>query len=798
MKTWQNSIENVLHAHSRAITDINFSLHDPDILATCAVDSFVHCWDLRAPARPVISFSDWFAGATQVKWNRQISHVIASSHDRFLQIWDKRNGAYPVRTIEAHSTKIYGLDWNRTRPDALVTCSLDKTIKFWNCSVEGDLPERVIHTPFPVWRARHTPFGRGVLAMPQRGNGDLHLYSQFPTEGDEDGVQVHSFSGHKGQVKEFLWRPRGAVIDRLDHREFQLVSWGTDRDLRLHRISQQVLVAVGYEKGKSVYPSVNYPRHGAIYKTFRDEHPEHISSGMFESQDTNLPRTQPAEHHRIHSNVGIGMGNVSMPYARGWTQGGNMGSRIGMHGKSTLRADMNPIAWMRGVRISGWDVETLGDEISHVGEKFTKVEFEFVNVGQRKATVSMHGPWGPEGGSVFLKIDIRFPPEYPGAAVPVFVIQKTAAVTAGLVKTITSGLRKISETYLLRKRGCLEGVLRYLLGELSVEDSIAWALREAAEPIKSPGLLEDDDTSDEDDEDGLHRQDLGLSSSELRQGNPPPEPYRTCGALWTNDGRLVCFFPPKKEKGVAFVDSMSFSEMARLSRSDRVFEGFGRFQTSSPGPRHPAGTGTGTVTVTDDGASDYSDDSSNESSSSSGSSDPDLLGSLPQFQGPNAWRSGSLGFYRSRSEDNSQKSTTGVGTVKSPSDGHHNTVCIYDLRDLLPAKRDLAEQYQILGNRPDVCEHNMAVAANSGNTDLAHVWGLIKLMLQNRITVESTQDEDLLAVARRARSDIKRKDSGVDLSYDNENKNDSWMRFRHGKIRWGEHPLGGRWLVPAL
>src|SRR5438034_6129672 len=140
MKTGQNSIERVLHAHSRAITDINFSAHHPDMLATCAVDSFVHCCDLRvpAPARPAVSFSDWFAGATQVKWNRQDSHVIASSHDRFLRIWDDRKGAYPIRTIEAHSTKIYGIDWNRTRPDALVTCSLDQTIKFWNCSVEGD------------------------------------------------------------------------------------------------------------------------------------------------------------------------------------------------------------------------------------------------------------------------------------------------------------------------------------------------------------------------------------------------------------------------------------------------------------------------------------------------------------------------------------------------------------------------------------------------------------------------------------------------------------------------------------
>ena len=48
MKTWQNSIEIVLHAHSRAITDINFSAFHPDVLATvpwtalCTAGIYVH------------------------------------------------------------------------------------------------------------------------------------------------------------------------------------------------------------------------------------------------------------------------------------------------------------------------------------------------------------------------------------------------------------------------------------------------------------------------------------------------------------------------------------------------------------------------------------------------------------------------------------------------------------------------------------------------------------------------------------------------------------------------------------
>lgn len=273
MSNPRSSIEHVLHGHTRAICDINFSAHHPDILATCSVDSFVHCWDIRSPSRPALSFCDWVAGATQVKWNRQDSHLLASSHDKKLRIWDDRKGAYPLRTIEAHSTKIYGVDWNRNHADSLITCSLDKTIKFWNIKTSKDEPEQVIRTAFPVWRARYTPFGSGLLAMPQRGNNDLHLYQRrSPIEQDEwgDSIPVHRFHGHEDQVKEFLWRSRGAIAESRDHRQFQLVSWGKDKVLRLHRLEKQVLKGVDYEEGQEFHVKINFTRKNAVYKSFRN------------------------------------------------------------------------------------------------------------------------------------------------------------------------------------------------------------------------------------------------------------------------------------------------------------------------------------------------------------------------------------------------------------------------------------------------------------------------------------------------------------------------------------------------
>ncbi|WEW56722.1 hypothetical protein PRK78_002171 [Emydomyces testavorans] len=790
MKSWENPIEYVLHAHSRAITDINFSAHHPDVLATCAVDSFVHCWDLRIPVKPAVSFSDWFAGATQVKWNRQDSHIIASSHDRFLHIWDDRKGALPIRTIEAHNTKIYGVDWNRMRPEAVVTCSLDKTIKFWDYSLESGVPEKVIHTPFPVWRARHTPFGWGVLAMPQRGNSDLHLYSRIFRDAaeDTDPPLVHSFPGHKGQVKEFLWRPRGSVIDSLDHREFQLVSWGTDRELRLHRVNPEILKGVGYEKGKSFNPLLNITRRGAVYKTFHDES---RAIGPLEQSNSDAPNGGVNSYHQAAS----GIGGISMPYSRRWTQGGPVG-QFGIHGKAPFRADMNPISWMRGVKVSGWEVETLGDEITHVGERFTRVAFESVSVSQRKATISLHGPWGSDNSSAFLRVDIKFPVGYPKAAVPVFSVQKTTSVTPQLAKTITSGLQTVSEAYLSKERGCLEGVLRYLLGEYTVDEIVAMIQDESDEVTKSPGILDDVESSDEDEDVGQFQgNDLTLSSSELLRpvnANIMVPVAKACGALWARDGRLVCFFPPKEEKVASFLDSIGLREMTRLSRSNRVFEAFGRFQTSSPGPKDVVGTETSNGALTDDCASEYSDNSDGSSSSSDSS---DLLGALPRhfhIQRIN------FGLGRAKSTDNSQKSTTGMSTIKAPSVRRQNTISIHNLTDLLPAKRELAQQYCTYGTYSEICSHNMAVAADSGNVELAHIWGLLNLVLGNQAPSDITPgQENVPQVAHEAVSYLKRKDSGVDLTYDNDT--DCTMEISQPSgIMWGSHPFGVHWFLPAL
>ncbi|KAK7549345.1 WD repeat protein [Phyllosticta citricarpa] len=774
-----------LHAHSRAITDINLSAHHPDLLATCAVDTFVHKWDLRASDRPVFSYAQWDGGAAQVKWNRQDPHILASAHDKFLCIWDERKGVYPLRTIEAHRSKIYGVDWNRMRAGGILTCSLDGSIKFWDYTKDEDsMLERVIRTPFGVWRARHTPFGWGTLAMPQRGDFDLHLYDRRLGEGvkkDAAVRPVHTFKGHNDQVKEFLWRTRGGISsDGIDEREFQLVSWGSDRQLNLYRVDASILGHVGHEIGAPVRPNYKHTRQGAVYKTFHDEAPISSIPGKT-TQPPHAFSTAPSQLSALFQSAG--MSKPSLPYAQTALQGpgasarerGLMGTSGTMQARTREKKTVDKLTWMQGVKIGGpnghfnrhgsrpdilspeqhlvWDSpDSLGDEITHVGSKYKKVKFEEVEIPKRTATVTLNGPWGENGDPVFMRISIRFPPNYPVSATPDCKIEKTTSfISPETEDRLESEIKALAEVYKNRKRGSLDAIISYLLGERGLEESISW-LSEAGEGASS---VDEESSSDEEDEVGgdfSGTPAMEMSGTDILgpvNANANVPLPKQCGAIWAPDGRLITFFPPKPEPKPMFSNLATLSSDSRTYKSKRIFEMLGRLKTASPEPDRKDSS-----TMSHD---DAESQGSWETSSSSSSGSP-VMGGISGIAPPVAWRGGPLKFQRS-----SQHSSAGYESRPS-APKPKSIITIHDFADLLPAKRELAEDYEIFGEGPSVCNHNAKVAREHGYADLADIWNLVGLILANE-----------------------KRDSGLDLSYD---EPDAVTRPKlKGRVKWGNHPF---------
>ncbi|KAH7090463.1 hypothetical protein FB567DRAFT_437997 [Paraphoma chrysanthemicola] len=831
-------IEFTLRAHDRAITDINFSAHHPDLLATCGMDSFVFVHDLRTQQTP-LKLADWEAGAHQVKWNRKDDKIIASSHDKYLHIWDTRHGTRPLSTIAAHSTKIYGIDWNRNDATKIMTCSLDHTIKLWNnvgVKTNVTAPRRIIHTHYPVWRARHTPFPHALLAMPQRGNSSLWMYKHINDSSPEsfNDLPVHEFEAHApdAQVREFLWRSRGSTDEGIDNRDFQLVSWGTDNHLRLHKITSELLEStVGYHKGQPLVEEPSTTRRGAAYVTYRDGPVQTTTSTS--RNEFGPPRSQQK------GNLSTLLQNFSLKdenYMQHLSRPNQPHLLVNSMPRETMtaipirRTDPHVVThmtWMEGVKVGdGQEIASdshsrpdherskpkhpyqerndLGAEISVVGNKYKKLTFESIDVPGRRITVSFNGPWGEYDADIgdhkliFLRLTIRFPVGYPkatertqvgrdwvkfGRPLEIDFERTTATISRDSQDELTDNMNTIAEACADQQRGALEAVLSYALGERGLNDSLHL---EDDQPLEDFGSLpgEESSTDDEESPEGEFTNDA-MQSSHTNANVPTPN---QCSARFSAFGSIVVARIPISKFANSGLESGIHFRLDRALRhgagKDDIFDSFGRF--TAPRAHDSDGGSSPTSSV----------GSWTASSSASSSSDPDRMtkGHIARFQPPWAWQKTASKFQSHNSVPSSTGAAKQAAKPKSVV-----SILTTAINDLVPSKRELAEEYRIFGSGPEVCEHNADVARRHGYDDLADVWMLCKFILSNEVPLEilpqQQRREQVLVLARRALVRIKRKDSGLDLQFD-EAESVTHPSLT-GRVKWGNHAVV-TWLIPAL
>ena len=428
-----------------------------------------------------------------------------------------------------------------------------------------------------------------------------------------------------------------------------------------------------------------------------------------------------------------------------------------------------------------------------------KLNIDKIEVQKRFVKISLSGPWGTEGESIYLNCEIQFPTQYPNSDVPRLHVEKTAALEASRVIELENKVRVIGEAYLTQHISSMEAIIRYLQGERTLESLTAWTEEQKElEPFDS-GVDVIDSSSDEEDI-GIagYRPQVGDSTftgSELMGASNTNVPLpKACGALWADNGSLVCFFPPKPSATKSLASSLGLHDTTLATGGHtKNSTGLGKWQFRTA-LRAKYGPSLATVTSSDSEEDATSDDySSSASSRSSQEADSPTHHSKQPF----AWRKKNISQPRivGSTLDESVNSGGIVKTGDSDREMPKNFVSIQRHDDLLPVSRSLAESYLISGT--DACWYNEKLAERHDRREAANAWHALGSILRYKVPVQQvSQSRGVASFLVPAPRRLLHKDSGIDLSYDIES-NDAPTK-PHLPIEWGQHPLGAQGLIHKL
>lgn len=460
------NILRVFPGHTRTITDLDWSPHHPDLIASAGFDSWIQVWDMRVPGtaptdlpplpdhslpnshnkvgNPVASFCPFSHGAPLVVFSRHDPNQLASSHHTDLHIWDLRkpntpDALYSVRS--AHALEIRGIDWSLTPDNRLVSCGQDRTIRIWDLSegtarmVEGRGLE------YAAWKCRWTPLGEGFVILPF-GNDRSSLYL-YPRKDEGGGAPLAAFQGHEEAIVDFVYRPRG-------NDTFEVLSWGLDETLRVWEVPKKAMDAltgkpVTVEEdsvgGASPTASVEEPAQSGVAEIVEHFRSEAVERGAMPADDDD------DEVAWLREAFGGGDSDSEDEQATGKSGSGN--KKLGVSLNLPLQRQ----------QIS------LAAEIDSLRKAFPAVRI--VESESNAVTVYIPTTRIPEG--LFLA-EVYLPDSNQPARIDLTKTTGWTDLPPSTAKMLEATCRGLAKYYGRAKTGCLESLVKYLGGDGSTAD----------------------------------------------------------------------------------------------------------------------------------------------------------------------------------------------------------------------------------------------------------------------------------------------------------------------------------------
>lgn len=483
----------MLRGHSRAIADVEWSHFDPYLLGSSAADCITNLWDIRDSRRPSASLTS-VSGATQVRFSKTSSNLIATSHEIDIRIWDIRQPNLPLYYIAAHLQKINGMDWSANQ-EQLITCGQDNTIKLWDLNVNKVKPSANLQTRTPAWRVRYTPVSPYAIltsALPQlRSRAEcmtLKLWSLKSSSYEQKRLElILGLVGHTDVIVDFDWRNKpNSTVDG----SCEIVSWSKDQTLRVWRIENQ-LIEMNVDNSD--------------FETECDAQ-DQVGQDLMTAGSPLIP-VDKAELTSASDELKIAH------------EANSPGSPL--RPKKTSQDDeVSCPEEMESEHLS--TTYELRQEFNLINKSIPNIEFEELNYLRRLCLVTARAK------SINCRLRIALPPNYPHSECPTFAIIDSNQYGAESLnreakEKLLNLLNETAKSQLSRSRNCLEPCLRKFIAALQKITSNS-SYRKRATGISSADLKDD-----------------LITLSAQRDHSvpfPPTSGARFCGNL------LVCFGRP--------------------------------------------------------------------------------------------------------------------------------------------------------------------------------------------------------------------------------------------------------------
>jgi WD40 repeat protein len=187
-------------SHSQLINRVNWSHHNPDILASCSQDGYLNIWDRKLRPDEAALSMHHKEKIRDCQFNPFIeSYIIASYLSGAIKLWDTRNPKIHVKEFLQHETDVLSIDWHPRLYNIFASGSMDKNLMIWDINKDNAIQAyKTSHGTSRVkWWKKNPQY---ILSSYQTNNFYVSMWNI-----NIDNMPEYIYKGHKDVVTGLCW-----------------------------------------------------------------------------------------------------------------------------------------------------------------------------------------------------------------------------------------------------------------------------------------------------------------------------------------------------------------------------------------------------------------------------------------------------------------------------------------------------------------------------------------------------------------------------------------------------------------